>query len=76
MFGALACSIMVAICKLIGADDYIGYFAIAAVAFAIITIPFSIIIQQPKKPPVSRVELLRKRYAQERVRTEETKKAT
>ena len=68
MFGALFCSIMVAVTKLIGADEYTGMFAIAAVGFAIVTIPFSVVIQiKPKKKPVSRIDLLRKQYFDEKV---------
>ena len=53
MFGALFCSIMVAVTKLLGADEYTGMFAIAAVGFAIVTIPFSVVVQiKPKKKPV------------------------
>ncbi|MCK5895746.1 MAG: hypothetical protein KAG20_03010 [Cocleimonas sp.] len=67
MFGALFCSIMVAVTKLIGADDYTGIFAIAAVGFAIVTIPFSIVVPtNQKKDPVSRVDLLKKRYLDEK----------
>jgi hypothetical protein len=63
MFGALFCSIMVAVTKLMGADEYTGIFAIAAVGFAIVTIPFSVVIQtKPKKKPESRIDLLRKQY--------------
>ncbi len=66
MFGALFCSIMVAVTKLMGADEYTGMFAIAAVGFAIVTLPFSIVIQlQPKEKPVSRVDLLRKKLLKE-----------
>ncbi len=66
MFGALFCSIMVAVTKLIGADEYTGIFAIAAVGFAIVTLPFSVVIQMPpKKKPISRVDLLRKRLLEE-----------
>ena len=66
MFGALFCSIMVAITKLIGADEYTGMFAIAAVGFAIVTLPFSVIVNlKPRKKPVSRVDLLRKQLAKE-----------
>lgn len=61
---------MAAISKLISADEYTGFFAIAAVGFAIITIPFSIIIQIKPKKPVSRIDLLRKRYAQEKANQE------
>jgi hypothetical protein len=62
MVGALFCSIMVAITKLIGADEYTGMFAIAAVGFAIVTLPFSVIVNiKPRKKPVSRVDLLRKK---------------
>ncbi|HIO92400.1 MAG TPA: hypothetical protein EYG68_06085 [Leucothrix mucor] len=67
MFGALFCSIMVAVTKLMGADEYTGMFAIAAVGFAIITLPFSIIVHlKPKTPPVSRVDLLRKKFLEEK----------
>lgn len=67
MFGALFCSIMVAVTKLIGVDEYTGMFAIAAVGFAIITLPFSVIVQlKPKSPPVSRVDLLRQRILEEK----------
>jgi len=63
MFGALFCSIMVGVTKVIGVDAYSGMFAIAAVGFAIVTIPFSIVVQaKSKEKPVSRVEVLRKRY--------------
>jgi hypothetical protein len=68
MFGALFCSLMVAVTKLIGADEYTGIFAIAAVGFAIVTIPFSIVVQtKPKKDPTSRVDLLKKRYLEEKL---------
>ncbi len=66
MFGALFCSIMVAITKLMGADEYTGMFAIAAVGFAIVTLPFSVIVNiKPKKKPVSRADLLRKQLLEE-----------
>jgi len=67
MFGALFCSIMVAVTKLIGADEYTGMFAIAAVGFAIVTLPFSVIVQlNSKEEPVSRVDLLRQRILEEK----------
>jgi hypothetical protein len=63
MFGALFCSIMVAVTKVMGVDEYAGMFAIAAVGFAIVTIPFSVVVKvKSKKKPVSRVDVLRKRY--------------
>jgi hypothetical protein len=66
MFGALFCAIMVAVTKLMGAEEYTGIFAIAAVAFAIVTIPFSVVVQiKPKEKPVSRVDVLKKRYIEE-----------
>ena len=66
MLGALFCSIMVAVTKLLGADEYTGMFAIAAVGFAIVTIPFSVVIQtKPKKKPLNRIDLLRKQYFDE-----------
>ena len=66
MFGALFSAIMVAVTKLIGADEYTGMFAIAAIGFAIVTIPVSIVIKTPpKKKPVSRLELLRKQLLEE-----------
>ncbi len=67
MFGALFCSIMVAVTKLLGVDEYTKIFAIAAVGFAIVTLPFSIVIQYPRKEkPVSRVDLLRKKLLKEK----------
>ncbi|RTZ63337.1 MAG: hypothetical protein DSZ29_07200 [Aquificaceae bacterium] len=67
MFGALFCSIMVAVTKFIGADEYTGMFAIAAVGFAIVTLPFSVIVQlNSKEEPVSRVDLLRQRILEEK----------
>ncbi|MCK5855317.1 MAG: hypothetical protein KAG56_08845 [Sulfurovaceae bacterium] len=67
MFGALFCSIMVAVTKLMGADEYTGVFAIAAVGFAIVTIPFSVVIQaKPNKKAVNRIDLLRKQFFDEK----------
>ena len=67
MFGALFCSIMVAATKLMGADEYTGMFALAAVGFAIVTLPFSVIVHLKDKPPtVSRVDLLRQRILEEK----------
>ncbi|HFC29600.1 MAG TPA: hypothetical protein ENJ44_01010 [Oceanospirillales bacterium] len=68
MFGALFCSIMVAVTKLMGADDYTGMFAIAAVGFAIVTLPFSVIvhIEDKKTSSISRVDLLRQRILEEK----------
>ena len=67
MFGALFCSIMVAVTKLLGADEYTGIFAIGAVGFAIVTLPFSIVIHfPPKKKPISRIDLLRKKLLKEK----------
>jgi hypothetical protein len=65
MFGALFCAIMVAITKLLGAEEYTGIFAIAAVGFAIVTIPFSVVVLKPKEKPISRVDVLKKRYLEE-----------
>ncbi|MCK5902544.1 MAG: hypothetical protein KAG28_05290 [Cocleimonas sp.] len=64
MIGALFCSIMVALTTFLGAEDYAGLFAIAAVGFAIITVPFSVIVKvksHQATTKVSRVDLLRKR---------------
>ncbi len=67
MFGALFCAIMVAVTKLLGADEYTKIFAMAAVGFAIVTLPFSIVIQDsPKEKPVSRIDLLRKKLLKEK----------
>lgn len=67
MFGALFCSIMVAATKLMGADEYTGMFAIAAVGFAIVTLPVSVITHtNANKTTVSRVDLLRQRFLEEK----------